>query len=172
MSKIRYRLRELLPRLSAEANSIQDREIRKRYYDLKWVCSSRYSIQAACGKRGISTDYFCSWAKRLLKAKTLEILRSRSRKPKRSPKKISNKTEKKIKVIKKHFSFQGPDRISHDLETLHGIKCHPSSVYRALKRLGSPLKKQRAQRTKKHTKRYRRPFPGYLQMDIKYVPYL
>ena len=25
--------------------------------------------------------------------------------------------------------------------------------------------------TKKHLKRYRRPFPGYVQLDIKYVPY-
>ena len=171
MSKIRYRLRELLPRLSAQANALQDREIKKRYYDLRWVCKSERNITQACEMRGISTDYFVTWAKRLLWTKSILSLRSKSRRPKKSPNKMALKVEKKIRIIKRHFSFQGPDRISHDLKVLHGINCHPSSVYRALVRLKLPLRKQREQRTKKHIKRYRRPFPGYLQMDIKYVPF-
>jgi hypothetical protein len=40
-----------------------------------------------------------------------------------------------------------------------------------LRRLGFVDKAQRKTRSKKHLKRYTRPEPGYLQMDIKYVPF-
>ena len=37
--------------------------------------------------------------------------------------------------------------------------------------MGFVDKAERKTRSKKHLKRYTRPTPGYLQMDIKYVPY-
>ena len=52
------------------------------------------------------------------------------------------------------------------------MSCTPSAVYNVLGRLGFINKLARKKRSKKHMKRYRRPFPGYLQIDIKYVPYM
>ena len=51
------------------------------------------------------------------------------------------------------------------------MECSPSAVYAALKRLGMITKEYAKKLTKEHLKRYRRPLPGWLQMDIKYVPY-
>jgi hypothetical protein len=45
-------------------------------------------------------------------------------------------------------------------------------VAAVLKRRGLVTKEYRDRLTKKHMKRYRRPFPGYMQLDIKYTPYL
>jgi Integrase core domain len=53
----------------------------------------------------------------------------------------------------------------------YGEDCPPSTVYAILKREGLISKTYRKRRTKVHTKRYRRPWPGWLQMDFKYVPY-
>ena len=65
----------------------------------------------------------------------------------------------------------GADRISFDLKKLFNILCAPMTVYNVLKRLKLISKTHQKKLTKKHHRRYRRPFPGYMQMDIKYVPY-
>jgi heme O synthase-like polyprenyltransferase len=85
MSSLRYRLRKLLPSLSAEANRTRDREIKERYYDLRGIAGSEKSVKSACEKRGVSQDYFELWAKRLLKLKSLLALKSRSKAPHHSP---------------------------------------------------------------------------------------
>ena len=47
----------------------------------------------------------------------------------------------------------------------------PSTVYAILRRFKMVSLLLAKKLTKKHLKRYRRPFPGFLQMDFKYVPY-
>ena len=49
--------------------------------------------------------------------------------------------------------------------------CAPSTVYNVLKRLKLISKEYSKKLTKAHHKRYRRPLPGYMQVDVKYVPY-
>ena len=48
--------------------------------------------------------------------------------------------------------------------------CSPSAVYAVLWRLAMITDEYKKKLTKAHLKRYRRPLPGWMQMDVKYVP--
>ena len=171
MSALKYQLRELLPSLSAEANKISDREIKQRFYLIKGVCESKKSVKKSCEARGFSTDFFNKWGKRLVETKSVKALATQSK----SPKSFWNVTPKRIikRVIKykKEFPFRGPESISFYLKKMFNMVCKPSTIYDILKRHNLISKEYRKQRTKRHLLRYRRPWPGHLQLDIKYVPY-
>ena len=172
MSSLKYRLERLLPSLAAEARGIKDPEIKTRFYLVKAVVSSKKSIKKACESRGASRESFYKWARILLKKKTLSALAPRSRRPKKSPRQTPKRVEKRILKLRRAEPYNGPEVISQDLKRLFNIKCPPSTVYNVLKRNGMIKEEYRKSLTKKHMKRYRRPMPGYLQMDFKYVPYL
>jgi len=171
MSALKYQLKEILPTLKEEANKISDPEIKRRYYLIKAVCESPKSVKKVCESRGVSTDFFNKWGKKLLAAKTLEALKSLSRSPKKFWNKTARRIEKRVKKLKRESPFRGPESISFYLKKDYNMKCPPSTVYGILKRAGLIAKEYRERRTKKHMRRYRRPWPGYLQADIKYVPY-
>lgn len=170
MSKLKYQLRAILPLMSEEANHLRDREARQRYGLIKAVVNSKKSVAKACASLGWSTDSFQKWGKRLLAAKSLSALGSRSRRPKRSPNKTPKRKEKRVLALRRAEPYLGPERISNDLKRLFNMVCAPSTVYAILKRLGliSTVSKERL--TKKHIKRYRRGLPGFAQLDVKYVP--
>ena len=171
MSALKYQLREILPSLIAEAKKCKNPEIKKRLYLVKAVVESPKGVKTVCESRGTSRETFYKWGKKLVARPRLESLESESRKPKTSPNRSSKRVERAVKKMKKTFSFMGPERISFYLERNKGLICPPSTVYAILKRMDLINKKYRSRRTKKHMKRYRRPVVGYLQMDIKYVPY-
>lgn len=171
MSSIKYRLEKLLPSLVAEARKTKDPEIKARFYLIKAVVRSKKSVKKVCESRGESRENFYFWARRLLKGKALSCLSSSSRKPKKSPNQTPKRVEKRIIKLRALEPYNGPEVISEDLKRIFNIKCPPSTVYQVLKR-NKLIKEEYSQRlTKKHLKRYRRPLPGYLQMDFKYVPF-
>ena len=171
MSALRKQLLKIIGDLSEEANKNYDREVKERYYFLRSVVRSKKSITRACALAGKSTDSFNLWGKRLCRLKKLSSLKCKSRAPKRSPTKISKRVERKILALRKAEPSHGPERISFDLKRIFGLEVSQDRVYRALKR-NSLISKARSKRlTKRHIKRYRRPLPGYLQMDVKYVTY-
>ena len=171
MSSLKYRLRQVLPSLIVSARSCRDRELKRRYYFLKRVVSSSKSISQVCRIEGRSREQFYKWGEELWRTKKLESLQSKSRKPKQSPNKIAPRIEKKIVRLRKRRPFEGPQRITDRLTHVHSIDCPASTVYAVLKRNKLISKEYKTQGTKKHMKRYRRPLPGFLQMDFKYVPY-
>jgi len=171
MSKLKDQLKVILPSLSEEANHNRDSEVKFRLYALKAIVESKKDVKKACESRGVSTDFFYEWGGRLLRVRKLSSLKSRSRKPKRSPDQTPRRVEKEIRKLRVAEPSHGPDRISFYLQKLFNIACAPSSVYNVLRRLGFVDKGERRTRSKKHLKRYTRPVPGYVQMDIKYVPY-
>lgn len=172
MSKIRYELEHLISRLSSEANKMKDPDVKSKYYFLKKVAGSTKPLQQACEERGRSRSYFYKWAERLIAAESLEGLRERSRAPKRKHNETAPKIVRKIKLLRKKEPFAGPERIAHKLRSKHKMACPKSTVYDILVRENLIDKVYNKRATKKHLKRYRRPLPGYLQLDIKYVPYL
>lgn len=169
MSKLIQQLKVILPALSEEANRCRDREVKERYYLIKAVAQSKKSVVKTCSSQGRSTDYFYLWAKRLVKQKKIKALKSISRRAKYSPIKTKRQIEKKIIQIRKAEPYLGPDRISFDLKRLFKIICAPSTVYAVLKRKGLITIEKMKKLTKRHIKRYRRPLPGFMQMDVKYV---
>lgn len=172
MSDVKYQLRALLPSLSAEARKITDPEIKHRFYLLKRVAESARSVAQACRHEGKAESWFYKWAELLLKRRSLETLKPRSRRPKRSPNQTPKRISKRICKLREAEPFQGPERISQDLKDLYNIECAPSTVANVLRREGLVSQQKAKRLTKKHLKRYRRPVLGYLQMDFKYVPYL
>ncbi len=172
MSAIKYQLRELVASLSGEANKIKDPEVKRRLYLIKAVVESKKDVKKTCEMRGVSTDYFYKWSRRFLELKNLSGLGSKSRTVKEFWNKTSRAIEKKIVRMRKQEPFKGPERISYDLKKRFNIICAVSTVAAILKRRGLVTKEYRDRLTKKHMKRYRRPLPGYLQMDFKYTPFL
>ena len=172
MSNLKYRLRELLPRLSEQSKVCHDKVVKRRLYVIRAIATSKRTIKAACDFRGVGRDQFYEWAKRLLIQENIFALAPLSRKPHRSPNQTNLETEKKIVELKNKRPFQGPNRLSVALEDEYAMVVSPSTIYAVLVRNKLISREYRERRTKKHTKRYRRPIPGYLQMDFKYVSYL
>jgi len=171
MSALRKQLVKIIDGLSEEANKNHDREVKERYYFLRSVVRSKQSVTRACARAGKSTDSFNLWGERLRRQRKLSALKPKSRKPRRSPKKISKKVERKVIALRRAEPSHGPERISFDLKKIFRIEVSPGRVYRALKRNNLISKEQSKKLTKRHLKRYRRPWPGFVQMDVKYVPY-
>src|SRR5690606_1160017 len=67
--------------------------------------------------------------------------------------------------------YEGCERIAVRIEEIWGKRLAPSTVNRVLRTRGLISAKDTKSLQKKHLRRYRRPLPGYLQMDFKYVPY-
>ena len=172
MSKTKYDLKCLISSLSAEANKLKDPNIKQKYYFLKEVAFSKKSIKHVCSKAGYSKDYFYKWANRFLGAKSLSGLKEKSRAPKNIRNKTSPRIIRKIMKLREKEPYLGGERISFKLRKNHKMKCPASTVNDILRREGLIDKGYKKRCTKKHLKRYRRPLPGYIQMDIKYVPYL
>ena len=167
MSQLRKQLKGLLPDIAHEAKSLNERTASQRYRDLHFVVYSKQTVELACKLRCISRDYFEKWARRVLDANSLIGLRSRSRTPKYQPRRTSDFIERRIRKLRNAEPFLGCERIKDRLK----LTASRSTVNRVLKRNGCISKKHAKTLTKKHTKRYRRPLPGYLQMDFKYVPF-
>jgi hypothetical protein len=172
MSALKYQLREELASLKEEANKITDPEIKRRYYLLKAVSESKKDIKKTCEARGVSTDYFYKWASRLIKLKVLSALKSASKAPKKFWNQTQRRVEKRIIKLREAEPFKGPERLSYDLKRKFNMVCSSSTVAAILKRSGLVKEEYRERLTKKHMNRYRRPWPGYLQMDFKYTPFL
>ena len=171
MSQLRKQLSKILPRLSGEANKLRDPEARSRWVRLKKITESPKSLSQACAFYGWSEDAYHKWGNRLRKQPRVSSLYSKTRKPYRSPKKTKPRIEKKVISLRRFDPSLGPDRISDELKRLFKLIVPESTVYQILIRAGLISRKIAQRLTKKHLKRYRRPQPGYLQMDFKYVPY-
>lgn len=172
MSQLKDQLRLMIPRLAAEANQLKDTEARSRWMKLRSIALSSKSIATACCAQGCSEDFFRKWGGRLIKGRRLKSLFSRSRKPYRSPKQTKRRIEKKVLKIRRVEPYLGPERISMEMEDLYDLAVPPSTVFAILRRALVVGKKIAERLTKKHMKRYRRAWPGYLQMDFKYVPFM
>ena len=170
MSKLKSKLREILPLIAAEANRCHDRELKERYYLIKAIALSKKSVVRACADAGRSTDWFSKWARRLINLRSLDSLKARSKTPKHFANRTLRRIEKRILALRKAEPFAGQERISFDLKRLFNMRCSPSTVYAVLRRLNLITETTKRQLTKRHIKRYRRPLPGYCQMDVKYVP--
>ena len=112
MSALKYQLRDLISSLGAEANRIKNPEIKKHFYLIKAVVESKKDVKKTCEGRGVSTDQFYMWAKRLLESRNLMSLKSVSK----SAKTFWNITPARVmkRIIKARKKEPFPFR-EHDL---------------------------------------------------------
>ena len=172
MSLLKNKLRLMIPRLATEANQLKDSEARSRWMKLRSIALSMKSVTQSCSASGCSVDFFNKWGKRLVKGKRLKSLLSQSRKPYRSPNKTKPRVEKKVLKLRRVEPYLGPDRLSMGMEDLFELQVPPSTCFAILRRAQVVGRKIASRLTKRHMKRYRRAWPGYLQMDFKYVPFM
>jgi len=171
-SKIKYQVREIISSLSSEAQKVRDSETKQRFYKLRRIAESPKSISSGCRAEGKSRGWFNKWAKRLIRAKTIQSLFSKSRKPHYSPRKTRKRIERKICKLRRAQPFLGAERLQDDLKRLYKESCPISTINNILRRNAFIGKEQAKKLTKKHLGKIKQPLPGYLQMDFKYVPYL
>ena len=136
-------------------------EVKKR---LKWVKHFETTGDAGmtCRRCGISRPTLRKWLRRY-SSEGINGLKSRSRRPKRSPNcKVSKKEEQWILGYRK--AQLGARRIQSELVWRHQCRLSLATIHKVLKRNKvPPLVKPRK---KSHFKRYERPVPGdRVQMD-------
>jgi transposase len=147
MSSLKYQLKVLISSLSAEANQVRDTEVKKRFYLIKAVVESKKDVKKTCESRGVSTDFFYLWARRLMKFESLLGLKSQSKSAKTFWNKTPKRVERKIIRLRRAEPFKGPERISFDLKKKFKILCAVSTVAAVLKRAGLVTKKYRERLT-------------------------
>ena len=157
MSELKDQLRLMIPRLAKEANKLTDPAARSRWMKIRAIALSPKAISKACAGQGCSVDFFEKWGKRLVKARGFLGLRTRSKKPHRSPMKTKPKIEKVVLKVRRVEPYLGPERISQTAKDLYELEVAPSTVFAILRRAKVVGKKIAERLTKKHLKRYRRP---------------
>jgi transposase len=136
---------------------------------LKWVQLYEETGDAGfvCRRCGISRPTLRKWSRRF-KEHGLEGLRSRSRRPHKSPRqKVSPENEKLILELRRQRKL-GARRIQNELLRNHELSLSLATIHKVLSRHNvKPLKPYRR---KKSYKRYQRPIPGdRVQMDTMKV---
>lgn len=125
-------------------------------------------VAPAARRFGMGRGSFYKWWKRLKAGSyKLDGLCEKSRRPKRSPKRIDGIIETRIAFYRRK-GF-GPDMIREYLRR-EGKTVSRSTITHVINRRTHP-KKKRVVRLKKHRRRYELPLPGErLQIDVKYSP--
>ena len=132
--KLRAELRLMIPRLAKEANQLKDPEARSRWMKLRKIALSVKSTDHACANAGVSTDWFRKWGNKLIKARRLVGLYTKSRRPHRSPNKTKPRIEKQVLKIRRAEPYLGPERIAETAEKLFDLEVPPSTIFAILRR--------------------------------------
>lgn len=160
---------KLYAKVKNSARYCRDPELRKKIYLFLEVIRSG-EVSLSCKRLGVSlASYYRWWNRYRSQGFKVDALRARSRRPKISPKQIDKKIVSKIRYYRFHYRY-GPERIRYYLASNHKIHISASTIYRTILRKGWRIQRYRTKKQNPHKKRYELPMPGFIQMDIKYVP--
>jgi transposase len=118
-----------------------------------------HNVREVAERFGISRKTFYKWWKRYRASNADPLsLVDRSRRPLRSPRKVSGEVEAAIIRLRRETGF-GPKRLAVQLEQKHGVRLSPRTVWKILRRNGysSP---QRPRRPQPSVSRSSLPQPG------------
>ncbi len=160
----------LYAKVREQARYCRDVEVRKKLQLFLEVIRSG-QVMRSCRLFGYSSTsfYYLWWGRFEESGFKASALRTKSRRPKVSPRRISDKVIGKIRNYRFEFHY-GPKRIARCLRENHRLLVSEATIRRTIERRGWLLKKYRTKKKNPHRKRYELPYPGYLQVDIKYVP--
>lgn len=127
------------------------------------------NVREACERRGFSRAFYYKWWGRFKKSGyNIASLYEKSRRPRRSPNKISMSLEKKIRLLKRRGNGC---RMIKGMLKREGIKLSHSTIIHVLNKRKKRMKKRKRKVLKGHWRRYELMIPGQrMQMDVKYVP--
>lgn len=158
---------ELRKKLSNQMRKNRDRAIREKV-GLFYLAAKLQNIEEACARRGMSRDFFYRWWKRLKDGKfQIHHLKPRSRRPKKSPGKISDLLEIRIRYLRK-IHGEGAEMLMYRLRK-EGQEISKSTVQYVLNRRRRSVRVKKP-KLKAHQKRYELPIPGQrVQIDVKHA---
>lgn len=157
-------------KLMVQLRRCRDRDVRVKAELI--LCALKLgNVTLACKRLGFGRSFFHKWWNRLVKGKfRLRALRDKSRRPKRSPRKIEGYVETRIGFY--HRKGYGADMIKEFLRR-EGLKAASRSTINHVLNNRRPAVKRRRFKLKKHRRRYELAIPGQrLQVDVKYSPML
>lgn len=160
MGKLYWNLKE-------KARGCRDREIRQKL-ELILLGLRLGDVSEACARRGYSRKFYYKWLGRLKRANwNLNALRERSRRPRRSPGRISRELEQRIRFYQRRGYGA---RMTKAMLKREGYVVSTATICHVFnRRRRFTRKKKRA--LNPHRKRYELTVPGQrLQLDVKYVP--
>lgn len=167
MASQEYSYQTVREKLSQQLRKCRDRDVRIKaeviLYSLKLG-----NVGLACRRLGFGRSFFYKWWRRLVAGKfRLRALREKSRRPKRSPRRIGRSVESRIGFYKR--KGYGADMVKEFLRR-EGLVVSRSTINHVLNnRL--PAATKRRIKLKKHRLRYELAIPGErLQVDVKYSP--
>lgn len=160
---------DLYPKVKKKAKGCRNPDVRIKV-NLFLLALKLGNVTEACERRGFSRQFYYRWWNRFVSSGfRLSSLEEKSRRPKSSPGRVCEKTERAIHYHRrKHY---GARMIEAKLKR-EGMSCSRTTVCHVMNGR-KKVKKSRRARLKTHQKRYELPIPGQrLQMDVKYVPCL
>jgi transposase InsO family protein len=158
---------ELRKKLSTQMRKNRNQSIREKVH-LFYLAATLQNISEACARRGVSRDFFHTWWKRLKESKfRIEALQPRSRRPKKSPTKISERVEIRIRYLRRVHG-EGAEMLMYRLQK-EGYVISKSTVQYVLNRRRREAKPKKP-KLRVHQKRYELPVPGQrVQLDVKHA---
>ena len=160
-------MKPLYVKLKEKARGCRDREIRTKL-ELILLALKLGDVSEACARRGYSRKFFYKWYGRFKRSDwNLQALKECSRRPRRSPKKISQKLENRIRFF---ASRQYGARMIREFLRRENTQVSQSTISHVLRRR-SRQRKIKRKAFNPHRKRYELVIPGQrFQVDVKYVP--
>jgi transposase InsO family protein len=127
------------------------------------------NVSEACARRGFGRSFYYKWWRRFTKSNyKLSSLNEKTRRPKKSPYKLSYNKEQKILELR---SNGNGCRMIKAILARKGKGHSTSTINHVLNKRKRP-KKIRNKKLNPHNRRYEMPIPGQrLQVDVKYFPH-
>jgi transposase InsO family protein len=168
-SKSRKEYQRIRQLLSPQMRKCRDREVRQRV-GVILLGLKLGNVSEACERRGVSRKLFYKWFGRLKRARfDIKALEERSRRPKRSPNKISDLYEARIRYYQRRSC--GGEMISYFMKR-EGMPVSKKTICHVLNGR-KKITRTRRQKRLTHRRRYELEIPGQrLQIDVKYGPRL
>lgn len=152
--------------IKSKLHNVRNRALRIKAELL--ILGLEIGVKEACRRRGYSRVYWYKWWRRF-KASSfcLESLKEKTRRPQRSPRRISATLEFRIRRLAR--KGYGAPMIQAHLR-LDGVLISQSTIGKVIRGRRKNLQKERP--LKPHRRRYELLVPGErVQVDVKYVPY-
>ena len=160
---------KLIKKIQKIKGKTRDKNIRIKL-ELFILALKLNNISEACARRGFGRSFYYKWWARFEKSKfKAQSLNEKSRKPKKSPAKISR--YKEIKILELHAQGYGCRMIKAILDRKE--QGHSTAtINHVINKRKKPKKKIKNKKLNPHNRRYEMPIPGQrIQMDVKYFPH-
>ncbi|HRO97731.1 MAG TPA: leucine zipper domain-containing protein, partial [Ferruginibacter sp.] len=142
-------------RIQKSLNGVRDRVVRTRLGILMLITESK-SVTLGCKQQGITRQTFYTWLGRLRRSDFDAFsLAEKSRRPKKSPRKISDAIELQVEEMAAQYGHS--DRLlAIEFQNKTGIKLSHSTICKILKRRNR-VRKYKTPKPNKFTRRYSMP---------------